>query len=286
MNRISIKILTLWLIYSPVLRAVDAPTLHFDNQVTWKQIFDSGFRPKHLEGLESHRCVCQNQSLWVQFKDRDPKFKLETGRLAFGFFYDDFLQMVWHQGREPITMEEGKLKADEFRKIFDGYVVQEITMPRLIDPSGFVDAGNDENNVKAQVGEYRIWYGFDNSMGKVKPIIPHFYIVWSFPGRPDYRLKDSRDVVRPPKGYEWYNLDPKVITPDPGWKAEALPLPEIKVSDEKRGNLSNLGVEIKPLEKTQVLTKKSRLGWWVIGILGSIIAAVLIWRWKSKSTFQ
>lgn len=157
-------------------------------------------------------------------------------------------------------------------------------MPRLIDPSGSVDAGNDENNVKVQVGEYRIWYGFDNSMGKVKPIIPHFYIVWSFPERPDYRLKDSRDVVRPPKGYEWYSLDPKVSTPDPGTKAESLPLPELEIPNQMRPGLPNLGVEIKLPEKTKVLTGESRLVWWVIGILGSIIAVVLFWRWKLKST--
>lgn len=156
-------------------------------------------------------------------------------------------------------------------------------MPRLIDPSGLVDAGNDENDIKIRVGEYVVFYGFDNSLRKDKPIIPHFYIAWSPLGNPDPRLKDPRDVVRPPKGYEWYSLDPKISTPDPGSKAEALPLPELEVPNQMRPDLPNPGVEIKPPEKPKVLTSESRLGWWVIGISGSIIAAVLLWRWKSKS---
>ena len=55
--------------------------------------------------------------------------------------------MIWHQGAEAITLEEGKLRADAFRQVFDGYIVQEMTMPNLIDPSGLVAAGNDKNNI-------------------------------------------------------------------------------------------------------------------------------------------
>jgi hypothetical protein len=89
----------------------------------------------------------------------------------------------------------------------------------LIDPSGLVDANNDENNIKARVGKYLIWYGFDNSMGKVTPIIPHFYIPYNFPGRPDGPPRNTRVPIRPPAGYEWYNLDSKISTPDPSPRA-------------------------------------------------------------------
>lgn len=175
--------------------------------------------------------------------------------------------MVWHQGGEPITLEEGKRRADEFRKVFDGYVIQEITMPRLIDPSGLVDAGNDENNVKVRIGEYLIWYGFDNSMGKVKPIIPHFYITWNFPGRPDVRLKDSGDVVRPPKGYEWYSLDPKVSTPDPGSPSGDIPEPDINVPVKETPDLPSVQAKEKSPENPKVLEQNRRWGWW-LGLLG------------------
>ncbi len=39
---------------------------------------------------------------------------------------------------------------------------------------------------------------------------------------PDAKAKDVTDVVRPPEGYEWYSLDPKVSTPDPGTAAAAI----------------------------------------------------------------
>jgi len=228
--------------------------------------------------------VCHSRDFLLQFKDREPKFKLDKGSIDFGFFYDDFLQMVWHQGADSITLEEGKRRADEFRKVFDGYIIQEITMPRLIDSSGLVDAGNDENNVKVRVGEYLIWYGFDNSLGKVRPIIPHFYITWNFPGRPDVRLKDSGDVVRPPKGYEWYSLDPKVTTPEPGSTPETLPAAEVKVPQKETSALPKIETKIVQPETPETVEDDSRLRWWLISILGFIIAVMLVWYWKSKST--
>ena len=255
------------LIYGQVVFASEIPTLRFDDRITWKQIFDSGFRPKHLEGLERNTCVSQNQSFWLQFQDREPKFKLNRGSVDFNFSYDDFHQMIWHQGAEAITLEEGKHRADEFRKVFDGYIIQEITMPPLIDPSGLVDAGNDENNVKARVGEYLIWYGFDNSMGKVKPIIPHFYIAWNFPGRPDSRSKDSGDVVRPPKGYEWYSLDPKVNTPDPG--VTLGPEPET-VKPAVASEISEVANEVVAAENPPVADTEMGRGRW-IGLLAFLI---------------
>jgi hypothetical protein len=267
-----IKVIFFILLGIQVLSAKEILTLRFDNRVTWQQIFDSGFRPKHLEGLEDHKCICQNQNLWLQFKDRDLKFKLDEGRVQFGFFHDDFLQMVWHQGAEPLTLDEGKHRADEFRKLFDGYIIQEITMPRLIDPSGLVDAGNDENNIKVRVGEYLIWYGFDNSMGKVKPIIPHFYIVWNFPGRPDVRLKDSDDIVRPPKGYEWYSLDPKVNTPDPGSSEEAATNLQPNMFEDKESNLPRADKKSKLPVDTTIVTTNTPWKWW----LGFLIIGIVV----------
>ncbi len=278
------KTILVILVLCRVLCAADAPVLRFDDQVTWKQIFDSGFRPKHLEGLERNTCVCRDQEFLLQFKDRESKFRLGKGSIDFGFFYDDFLQMFWHQGADPITLEEGRRRADEFRKLFDGFIIQEITMPRLIDASGLVDAGNDENNVKVRVGEYLIWYGFDNSLRKDKPIIPHFYITWNFPGRPDVRLKDSGDVVRPPEGYEWYSLDPKVSTPDPASTAEPLAPSGVAVPEQKTLVQSmNETKAVKP-EKAKAAMDESPLRWWLIGILGTVIAIVLVRRLKSKSS--
>jgi hypothetical protein len=264
------------------LEADEIPVLRFDDSVSWKQIFDSGFRPKHLEGLEDHKCVCENQSFWIQLKDRELKFKLEKGSIDFTFIHDDFLTLIWHQGTEAITLKEGEIRANEFRKVFDGNIIQEITMPRLIDPSGLVDANNAENNIKARIGKYLIWYGFDNSFGTVKPIIPHFFIAWNFPGRPDVRLKDTDDVVRPPKGYEWYSLDPKVNTPDPAAAVSSSSdsgtkeLPQGSPTRSKEGRKRNL------LESQKISGQNTRWGWWV-GLF-AIVTAMVVWISKKLMT--
>ena len=274
---VAMRTLLIGLLLRPFLLATEIPTLRFEDRLTWKQVFDFGFRPKHLEGLERNTCVCLNQSFWVQFKDRDLRFKVENGRVSFSFLYDDFLSMVWHQGGEAITLDEGKRRADEFRKVFDGYIIQEMSMPRLIDPSGLVDAGNDENDIKARVGEYLILYGFDNSMGKVKPIIPHFYIAWNFPGMPDSRSKDSGDVVRPPKGYEWYSLDPKVNTPDPGSPSSDSPDTSPSIPTKEELVVPRDETKHKSLANLKVVTENTRWNWWlglfVICLVG-VVAAV------------
>jgi hypothetical protein len=256
------------LVFVQFLSASEIPTLRFDDKITWKQIFDYGFRPKHLEGLERNTCVVLNQSFWLEFKGRESKFKIDNGRLSFSFYHDDFLSMIWHQGAEAITLDEGKLRAEEFRRVFDGYIIQEISMPRLIDPSGLVDAGNDNNNIKARVGEYLITYGFDNSLGKTKPIIPHFYLTWSFPGMPDSRLKDARDVVRPPGGYEWYSLDPKVNTPDPGSQVESA---HINSNDGETPESSINTASEK--SKTQ---KKNQFLLWILGLVGVVFVTMIL----------
>jgi hypothetical protein len=269
------RLIFLFLLLPSILDAGDIPVLRFDDAVSWKQIFDFGFRPKHNDGLEDHMCICPNQSFWVQFKNRDQKFKIENGRVAFTFSDGDFLEMVWHQGTEAITLEEGKLRAGEFRKVFDGYIVKEITMPPLIDPSGLVDAGNAENNIEARIGEYVIWYGFDNSFGTKKPIIPHFYITWSFPGMPDTKPKDVRDVVRPPKGYEWYSLDPKVNTPDSmaalssSSDSGTKELPQNSPTRSRDGKRRNL------LESQKIAVQNTHWGWWVS--LFAVVTAVVVW---------
>jgi hypothetical protein len=226
------KFFILLVCFCAIVKAEEVPTLRFDKDVTWENIFDSGFRPKHFEGSESTSCVCIDQSFWLQLQDREPKFKLEKGRIKFAFPIGEEVHMLWHQGLDAITLEEGKRRADEFRKLFEGYIIQEFTMPRLIDPSGLVDT-DDTNNVKARVGKYLFIYGFDNSFGKAKPIIPHFYIALNYPGKPDYRVKPTTYRIKPPAGYEWYSLDPKVNTPDPVDLSKAKPTVPEEVVEKK-----------------------------------------------------
>jgi hypothetical protein len=226
------KFFILLVCFCAIVKAEEVPTLRFDKDITWKQIFDSGFRPKHFEGGESSSCVCMEQNFWLQFQAHESKFKLENGRIKFSMKAGEEIQMLWHQDREPITLVEGKRRADEFSKLFKGYIVQEFTMPRLIDPSGLVDT-DDSNNVKVRVGKYWITYGFGNSFGKEKPIIPHFYIALNYPGKPDLMPNPLSYRIKPPAGYEWYSLDPKVNTPDPVDLSKPNPIVPEEIIEKK-----------------------------------------------------
>lgn len=96
----------------------EVPTLRFDEAgITCKQVFDAGLRPKHLDGLETDHCVSNNQSFLLQFQSREPTFRIEGGRLRFTVVDDEFVRMIWHQGTDPITLDEGKRRADAFRKV-------------------------------------------------------------------------------------------------------------------------------------------------------------------------
>jgi hypothetical protein len=92
---------------------------------------------------------------------------------------------------------------------------------------------------------------------------------------PDVKLKDVRDVVRPPKGYEWYSLDPKVNTPDPAAavssssERESKDLPQNSPPiprKERRRNLKEL---------QQISAQSTPWGWWVA--VGTVLIAVVVW---------
>jgi hypothetical protein len=191
--------------------------------------------------------------------------------MEFDFFEDDFLHMIWHQGAKPITLEEGKKKVDEFRRVFDGFITKEMKMPVVIDPRGWVDAGNSENDIHARIGEYLIVYGFDNSHGPDRPIIPHFYVFWNFPGMKRPPSKKLNDPVRPPTGYEWYSLDPKVDTPAPGVKIELAQAVGTKPKDARR--ISEKTGETKSDDPIRV--NRSIMWTWIVGLFVLLFGAVV-----------
>ena len=259
---------------SPI-KAGEPSTLNFDQEITWKQIFDAGLRPKHL--FPKDTCVVQESGLSLKFKSVENKFKLSNGRLSIAMaFQVGEISLIWHQGSEAITLAEGKRRADEFRSIFDGYIVQEITMPFIVDPSGLVDAGNDENNLKARVGKYLFIYGFDNSFGTTTPIVPHFYIGLNYPGRPDLPPIPKDYIVEPPTGYEWYSLDPKVDTPDPGGSPSlksAVATPVIKIAEvEPIPPRENRRVNPSGFKQPFSISNLD-LWWWLVGF-GGVIATI------------
>jgi hypothetical protein len=49
------------------------PVLRFPDGISWKAVFDAGFRPKHVSGLEKKLTECRNQPLCFEFQKRYSK---------------------------------------------------------------------------------------------------------------------------------------------------------------------------------------------------------------------
>jgi hypothetical protein len=187
-----------------------------DEGVSWKSIFDAGFRPKHQPGLERRNTLWSGPRFGARVGADGEVFSVGPGRLMIEVQTDASVRMIWHQSSERITFDEGQARADAFRKAFEPYIIQELTMPARMGPGGLVDAGENQHNVKARIGEWLVWYGFDSSFEGERPLVPHFYIAHSSPNRKKVRVATMEDRVQPPPGYEWYSMDPEVDTPDPG----------------------------------------------------------------------
>lgn len=254
--------------------------LSFPPAITWKQVFDSGFRPKHISGLERKKVECTDQELVFRFRDK-LGFQLDSGRLMFELQSDDSIRIIEHVSRVPISMEEGEKRMAIFHGLFSKELKQMGSVPPLMDKErGGVAALSDYYAVAEDEG-YTIHYGFTGSFQAGKPLLPIFMIALRH-NMDAIPLPIRRKTVKPPEGYEWYSLDPYAGRPDFGAATNTLPKPETDVPEKETPAPHKDKAGNGQAEKTNVIKDESQLRWWFISILGFIITAVMVWRWKSK----
>ena len=276
-------LLILILFYLTSIYLMSAPLeLQFPPAVTWKEVFERGFRPKHVSGLESERVECLEQELIFRYREK-PGFLLDQGRLMFELQSDDSIRIINHIGRVPISMEEAGKRMQLFHNLFSQELIQRGSVPPLMDKERGGVAALSDYYATAEFEGYTIHYGFTASFQPRKPLLPEFLIALRH-NMKAVPLPIRRKTVEPPQGYEWYSLDPKVSTPDPGASQEPLPEPKIKVPEKETPALPRVEAKNVQPEEPKAVKDDSRLRWWLIRMLGFIIAAVLVWRWKSKST--
>jgi hypothetical protein len=187
---------------------------HFPDDISWQAVFDRGFRPKHISGLQHRNTECIDQEVNL-FYGEHPVFRLDSGRLMFELQSDDRLRIIEHVSRVSITMDEGRRRLDAFHQIFDGYIVRAGIMPPIVDPvSGRIMAVSDQFAV-AEVDGFNVYYGFNSAMSTPPRLLPVFTVVLKGSMK-DPQLPIRRKIVEPPPGYEWYSMDPRVDTPAPG----------------------------------------------------------------------
>jgi len=249
------------------------PVLRFPDGITWKGIFDSGFRPKHVSRLEHRTCESKEQAFVFQLGDHSEKLDLDRGLLTFELKADNGIRMIWHQSRVPVSMNEGERRLEQFRRIMKGHITQEGQMPVMLDEATATVLIERHFDVGAIVGNYSFIYGFDPSFTKGTPLIPHFYIVWR--ETMDTSLPIRKKEVTPPEGYEWYSLDPKIDTPAPGIRRPMSETGSLAVAERPRP-----GAQKKRLETQEAADPSGFNSLWMIAVIGGalIVAAIAITR--------
>jgi len=259
-----------------------APVLRFPDGISWKAVFDAGFRPKHIPGLEKDTTECRNQPLRFELEGSSEPFILDPGRLSIELRPDDSVRLFMHISHTPISMEEGEKRLTTFRRIFDGHLIRKGWMPTVMDERGSVMTSSEQFAV-GKIGVHVFTFGFTGTSRKDLPLVARFQLAWVGTGN-ETTSNIRRKIVAPPAGYEWYSMDPKVHTPDPGSEASGESRDDFSAMEEKRERKRRpVRAEAVPSGPAAAISDGSR--WWV----GWILLALgglggLIWRWRSRST--
>jgi len=187
-------------------------SLVFPDGLSWKAVFDAGFRPKHLPGLERRKVECVEQAISFTFRQQ-PAFELDAGRLMIELQSDDSIRIIEHVSRVPISRQEAEGRLKAFRALFPGLMRKGGSVPPLMEEGSGGMMALSGYYAMAEEGGYTIHYGFTSSFRPETPFLPVFMIA----KRHDMTARSlpiRRKVIEPPLGYEWYSLDPEVSTPD------------------------------------------------------------------------
>jgi hypothetical protein len=171
---------------------------HFPDDISWQAVFDRGFRPKHISGLQHRNTECIDQEVDLHYGEHPP-FQLDRGRLVFELQIDESVRMIQHVSRVPVTMEEGKRRFDSFHLMFDGKIIKRGVMPPIVDPEhGRVMTISDQAAV-AEVDGFIISFRFTSAMNPRTPLIPMLMISKKYSMK-DPQLPIRRKTVEPPQG--------------------------------------------------------------------------------------
>ena len=257
------------------------PVLRFPDGISWKAVFDAGFRPKHIPGLEKDTTECRNQPLRFELEGSSEPFILDPGRLSIELRPDDSVRLFMHTSHTPITMEEGERRLTTFQRIFDKHLIRKGWMPPVMDARGSVMTSS-EQAAAARIGVYGFTFGFTGTSRRDLPLIARFQLAWVGTGK-ETTSNIRRKIVVPPAGSEWYSMDPKVHAPDPGSAAKSASAHDLPTAE--------LGRERRPRPKKEraapsapVATNSEGPRWWMVWTLLALSGlGVLVWRWKFSS---
>lgn len=185
---------------------------------------------------------------------------------------DDSIRVIEHVSRVPVSMEEGARRMEAFHRLFESKLRRRGSTPPLMDKEHGGVAALSDYYAAAEDEGYTIHYGFTGSFQRDKPLLPIFMIALRH-NMKAVPLPIRRHTVEPPKGYEWYSLDPKVNTPDPGSIPEALPGVGQKTKAVQQSPLRPNDIGKQKAPKTEVVKESLRWVSW-LGLLFFLLVAL------------
>ncbi len=201
--------------------------LNVDEPLTWKSVFDAGFRPSRVrDGLDK----CRQLNVHVKLKTSTGAEVLDLGigDVEFSLRDGHLLHLLTFYGREYRSVAEVEEKSRVFWRMFGGKVTRKAQIGwfevkntisysgRPIDPPEITRVVDDKNAVNhAKSGDASIFYNFHSANNRDKPMLEQLSVsLKSEKAMTAGRLKTK---IEPPVGYEHVSLEPALAetTPSP-----------------------------------------------------------------------
>jgi hypothetical protein len=274
--------------------------IKFPEEGTLKDVFDSGIRPYRFPSLEKSSLGFKHVRITMELKtgERLPEIAVEWGNISL---LDAGLVATLEMTSPNLTIKEaesamgpylikGKSTSDQLHK----FLALAAADPRNYEdpydaiPDGFVTSWND-------VGGPNYAAFFKSTFDKEKPVSIALKISF-FPIRTPLQKRSFYDIpIPPPPGYENVSMEaPKNFGPDSAVeiaRSKGLPITGDRTPEEYEKQWREANDKTRnPKPKSPAVEPKPKspdspeIWTWLLAIFGFIIAAVLVWRWKVKST--
>lgn len=204
--------------------------INVDEPLTWKSVFDAGFRPSLVgDGLDK----CRQLNVHVKLKTATGAEVLDLGigDVEFSLRDGHLLHLLAFYGREYRSVIEVEEKSRAFARMFGDNVTRkaeigwfEVTNTvdyggRAIDPpevDRVVDHKNAINHAKR--GDLSFFYNFRTANNRDRPMVERFSI--SLKSTEAMTVGRLKSRIEPPAGYEHLSLE--------AGSAEAVPSPPVE----------------------------------------------------------
>lgn len=192
--------------------ADDQVVLDLGEGVSWKGVFDAGFRPYHIRGRK-FGCKQLDVDVTIKTQDFPQGIKLGKGDASFSLLESHLMIGFSFYGREKRSLEEAQSKSKMFAQMFGENVTeqakfttfenkhevdyngQKIVPPRIEE---HVDLKTTAN--AAKIDDFSIIYSFSDSYSDDFSLVERLSV--ALKSNEAKRAKRLTEKIRPPEGYE------------------------------------------------------------------------------------